>query len=93
MFFWHKIKRMEAVGKWDEAEGDLNFLMKVISYSFIPILRVMRLRAIREQTWESGLRGGMSRPTERNLKLAFTSVGRGISCRENQIINTLRLFV
>lgn len=50
MFFWHKIKRMEAVGKWDEAEGDLNFLMKVISYSFIPILRVIRLRAIREQT-------------------------------------------
>lgn len=49
MFFWHKIKRMEAAGKWDEG-GDLNFLMKVISYSFIPILGVVRLRAIRERT-------------------------------------------
>lgn len=85
MFFWHKIKRMEAAGKWDEG-GDQNFLMKVISYSFIPILGVVRLRAIRERTWESGLWGGMSRPTERNFKLAFKSVGRGISRRDTHFI-------
>lgn len=67
----------------EQGGGHLNFLMKVISYSFIPILGVVRLRAIRERTCESGLRGGMSCPSERSFKLAFKSLGRGISRREN----------
>lgn len=61
--------------------GNLNFLMKVISYSFIPILRVIRLCTIREWTWELSLWREMShtREEERNFKLASKSVSLGIS--------------
>lgn len=61
--------------------GNLNFLMKVISSSFIPILRVISLCTIREWTWELSLWREMSYPREEeeNLKLASKSVSLGIS--------------
>lgn len=55
MFFWRKIKRMG---------GNLNFLMKVISSSLPPILRVIRLCTIREATWDPCLWRDVPGPVE-----------------------------
>lgn len=50
----------------DQKDGEnLNFLMKVISSSFIPILRVICLCMIREWMWELSLWREMSYPRER----------------------------
>lgn len=47
----------------DQKDGrNLNFLMKVISSSFLLILRVIRLCAIREWAWDFGLYRDMAVP-------------------------------
>lgn len=59
--------------------GNLNFLMKVISSSLPPILRVIRLCTIREATWDSGLWRDMPGPVELGGELKWDwNVGLGI---------------
>lgn len=77
--FMHFISINVLLAQDQKDEGNLNFLMKVIS-SFILILRVIRLCAIREWTWELSLWGEMSNPLEEveNFKLASKSVSLGM---------------
>lgn len=62
--FMHFISINVLLAQDQKDWGNLNFLMKVISSSFILILRVIRLCTIRERTWESSLWGKMSNPSE-----------------------------
>lgn len=50
--FMHFISINVLLAQDQKDGGNLNFLMKVISGSFIPILRVIRLCTIRDWTWE-----------------------------------------
>lgn len=61
MFFWHKIKRMG---------GNLNFLMKVISYSFLPHPRGQAARLENERE-SLPLRGEMSPGERQNLQISL----------------------
>lgn len=79
--FMHFISINVLLAQDQKDGGNLNFLMKVISSSFIPILRVIRLCTIRKWTWELSLWREMSYPREedQNFKLASKSVSLGIS--------------
>lgn len=63
--FMHFISINVLLAQDQKDGGNLNFLMKVISPSFIPILRVIRLCTIREWTWELSLWREMSYPREK----------------------------
>lgn len=78
--FMHFISINVLLAQDQKDGGNLNFLMKVISSSFIPILRVIRLCTIREWTWELSLWREMSYPREKegNLQKACESVSLGI---------------
>lgn len=60
--FMHFISINVLLAQDQKDERNLNFLMKVISSSFLLILRVIRLCAIREWAWDFGLYRDMAVP-------------------------------